>query len=120
MPLILSVALAAAQPLPFIDRAALHALAKFEARPVAAKPARAPRASRRLSDLCLAADAVPPATSDLGRVYSMSAPRVSILRSTCALHQASEAGTRIVRRNDRAETENRPRNAGGLPPSRAR
>ena len=93
MSLILAAMLAsspvAASPvLPFIDRQALHALAKFEAaknrtasaaRPVAARKARKIAALCREAGVSGAADTKP----DLGRVYSMAGPRVSILRSTC-------------------------------------
>ena len=104
MSILLVAVLAAAQPLPFIDRAALRTLARFEASRDA-KPAR-PRASRtprRMTELCgIAGDAAAP-TADLGRVYSMSAPRVSILRSACAL-DASRIKARPAKLGSRGAT----------------
>lgn len=93
MPITLIALLAAVQPLPFIDRGALHTLAKFESlQDVKRGTGRTVRDARLLTELCsLASDTGPAAaTADLGRVYSMSAPRVSILKSTCALHRASQ------------------------------
>lgn len=103
---VLAVSPVAASPvLPFIDRQALHALAKFEAakgrRPGA--PARggiAARKARTIAALCREAGVAPrsaDAAPDLGRVYSMAGPEVSILRSTCLrssapLRTASIAG----------------------------
>lgn len=102
----LAVSPVSASPvLPFIDRQALHALAKFEAAKgrrsdTPARAGTAARKARTIAALCREAgvasrssDAAP----DLGRAYSMAGPRVSILRSTCLkssapLRTASIAG----------------------------
>lgn len=85
---------AAAPVLPFIDRRALHALAKFEAakdRTVAVLRPSAARKARKITALCREAGVSGPADakSDLGRAYSMAGPRVSILRSACLESSAS-------------------------------
>ena len=81
-----STPVAAAPVLPFIDRRALHALAKFEAAKgrTASRPV-ATRKARKLSALCREAGVSGPADarSDLGRAYSMAGPEVSILRQAC-------------------------------------
>ena len=114
MSVLLSIALAATQPLPFIDRAALHAQARFEAardaRPVSTPMSR----ERRLAELCAAAGPHLETPAPVWRAHAMSAPKVSILETSCAAHRRS--ATSVADQTASRRTVR----AGGTPPLRAR
>lgn len=102
MSVIFAALIASTQVLPFIDRVELRVLARFEAsQDPRSNAARAPsvRDARKLSALCskvgkfVGANDVP---SRFGQAYSVSGPKVSILKSTCADHLASVASPRLA------------------------
>lgn len=96
MSLILALMLAPAQALPFIDRAALHTLAKVEA-----ARATAPRVSsvRTIAGLCSRARRPSnESASELRRALSMAGPRVSILQATCEKLGSNVGGVRTASR----------------------
>lgn len=94
MSIIIAAMLASSPTLPFIDRAALSTLAKFEAKQAssASRKASAAKPMRLIARLCLGADANADGDASgnpLGRAYSMAGPEVSILKNACARHRAS-------------------------------
>ena len=94
MTILLAAILASAQPLPYINRAELHALAKIEALQ-ARSSVRAPTKLRLIGNMqmiaavCGAAGKLEDPAGFLGEIgsaYSMSRGEVAALRETCAVY----------------------------------